>query len=400
VRTPIAIDSRMRSAVCCGQVLERNSELINGRASYLLYGQLEQPVARLAAAFRVYTQALMRTIHVESVVNMYVRVMMETYILAVMLALIVGAGLGKIDPASAGVVISALFAVNGSVTFLENASSQMARQSAHTHRIFEYADLPDEESGEHAIARPRSAAPSAESGRPAGALSFERLSVSYRADSPVILRDVSLRIPAGAKVGLIGRSGSGKTSLVQAMLRLVYVHGGDLLMDGQSLYGMPIAEARRRFGVVPQSPWLFEGTLRDNLDRPGLLGNASLAAALAAVGLDLALDQPIAAGGANLSVGQRQLVCLARVIAAGKPVIVLDEPTSGLDADTDRRVQEVLRSVLRERTVITVAHRRESLRGHDLIVEMHGGAIARVGSPQEILGEAILGEAVSDACPA
>jgi len=291
--------------------------------------------------------------------------------------LTIGLYFGELDSAIAGVIMSALFAVSGSIGQLEASSSQMARQSAHTGRVFEYIDLVPEEAQEHNGAQSIGAV--AKAG--CTGLCFEQLTVSYRKGSPLVLRDFSLQIDTGQKVGLIGRSGSGKTSVIQALFRMMYVHGGQIRVDGRSLYELPIQQARRLFGVVPQEPYLFEGTLRSNLDRRGELVDETLLCALKAVGIELGLSLKLQEGGTNLSLGQRQLVCLARVIAAGKNIILLDEATSGLDPETDARIQRLLTTTLLDKTVITVAHRRTSLRNYDLIVELDDGRIIRKGSP-------------------
>jgi ABC-type multidrug transport system fused ATPase/permease subunit len=381
LRTPMVTESRMLSSSWSGKVLDRHIDLIGGRSSYLLYGRFDRLVSRLGEAFDGYARALMTTIHIESVFNMYVRLSIECYVVLVMSGLAMGLFLGELDPALAGVVMSALFAVNGSIGYLEASSAQMARQSAHTSRVFEYIDLLPEEVQEHSSDHLiLSAAQAGVSG-----LCFEQLTVSYRNHSPIILRDFSLQIEAGQKVGLIGRSGSGKTSIIQALFRMMYVHGGNISVDGRSLYEMSIQQARRLFGVVPQDPYLFEGTLRSNLDRRGELSDETLLLALKAVELDLPFSLMLQEGGSNLSLGQRQLLCLARVIAAGKDIVLLDEATSGLDPETDARIQVLLTTALRHKTVITVAHRRESLRNYDLIVELDDGTIIRQGSPASLL---------------
>jgi ABC-type multidrug transport system fused ATPase/permease subunit len=168
---------------------------------------------------------------------------------------------------------------------------------------------------------------------------------------------------------------------------MVHVRAGDIRIDGYSIFDEDQRELRRRFGVVPQSPYLFAGTLRSNLDRTGEIararGEAALEAALEAVGLKLSLDLPIAEGGQNLSLGERQLVCLARVIAAGKKIVLMDEPTSGLDPETDARVNRVLRGALGDATVITIAHRLESLSSYDRVIELSAGRKVWEGPPRE-----------------
>jgi ABC-type multidrug transport system fused ATPase/permease subunit len=209
--------------------------------------------------------------------------------------------------------------------------------------------------------------------------------MSYRADSPVILDQLDLRLPLGTKTALVGRTGSGKTSVVQALFRMVHVRGGDLRIGPHSALERELGSVRRLFGVVPQQPYLFAGTLRENLDRTGRLGDARLREALGAVGLPLPLDLPVDEGGQNLSVGERQLLCLARIIAADRPFVIMDEATSGLDPETDARIHRVLRTRLTGKTVLTIAHRRESLFSYDRIVEMARGRVIWSGTPGELL---------------
>jgi ABC-type multidrug transport system fused ATPase/permease subunit len=191
------------------------------------------------------------------------------------------------------------------------------------------------------------------------------------------LNALNVNIPLGSKTALIGRTGSGKTSVIQSLLRMVYVREGDIRIDNHSIFDMDVRELRKLFGVVPQSPYLFAGTIRTNLDRIGTLSAGTLERAMEAVQLNFPLDHAISEGGQNLSVGERQLVCLARVIAAGRSIILMDEPTSGLDRETDARIGMVLENALKGKTVITIAHRMQSLQRYDRIIEMQAGQVVR-----------------------
>jgi ATP-binding cassette subfamily C (CFTR/MRP) protein 1 len=148
---------------------------------------------------------------------------------------------------------------------------------------------------------------------------------------------------------------------------------------------MPIAQARGLFAVVPQDPYLFQGTIRANLDRLGEYSDDVLRGALIRVGMDRELDAPVSEGGGNLSLGERQLLCLARVIVSKKPFVIMDEPTSGVDTITDAAIQQVLRTELYDRTIITIAHRLETLARQDRIIELEAGRVLRDGTPAEVL---------------
>jgi ABC-type multidrug transport system fused ATPase/permease subunit len=210
--------------------------------------------------------------------------------------------------------------------------------------------------------------------------------MSYRPDLPLILDRLSLTVPVGRKVGIVGRTGAGKSSLMQSLFRMVYHQGGDIRIGGQSIFGLDIHCVRRQFGVVPQDPYLFSGTVRFNL-----LGDLTdvaddrLESILATVGLDVDLDATVLEGGKDYSVGERQLLCIARLILLDKQYILMDEPTSSLDRKTDEKIQRLMRTVLADKTVITIAHRLESLVHYDLILEMASGRLLRQGSPAELM---------------
>ena len=144
-------------------------------------------------------------------------------------------------------------------------------------------------------------------------------------------------------------------------------------------------QARENFAVVPQDPYLFEGTIRSNLDRYHNYSDAQLIEALKAARLDFEVSQEVHEGGRNFSVGQRQLLCLARAILSDRPIVVMDEPTSGVDTITDAIIQSTLREALGSKTVITIAHRVETLARMDRVIELSDGRVIRDGTPAEIL---------------
>ena len=134
---------------------------------------------------------------------------------------------------------------------------------------------------------------------------------------------------------------------------------------------------------VPQQPYLFQGTVASNLDPSGTAGEADLRAALSAVGLSLDPGAPVREGGSNFSQGERQLICLARALRVPRPFIVMDEPTSAIDNETDVRVQSVLHRDRGAATVITIAHRLETLGSYDLVIELGQGRVVRQGTPRD-----------------
>lgn len=215
-----------------------------------------------------------------------------------------------------------------------------------------------------------------------GNLEFKNIKLRYADHLPYVLNNVSFDIKSGSKVGVVGRTGSGKSTLFQAVYRFVHFDHGDILLDGRSIRDYSIYNLRKSLAVIPQDPSLFMGTLRSNLDRYAEKSDAEVFEILKKVGLyDFVqrlpshLDYHITEGGANLSQGQRQLICLARALLMKVKVIFLDEATASVDVETDALVQRVIHESLEGITLVTIAHRLSTLQGYDKIIELDHGRV-------------------------
>lgn len=223
-----------------------------------------------------------------------------------------------------------------------------------------------------------------------GELEFRNLSLRYRDDTPLALDNLSFKIPAGKKVGVVGRTGAGKTSITTALFRLIEPCGGAILLDGVNLLDISLRRLRDNVSIVPQEAMLFDGTIRENLDVAGQFDDARLWQALEQMQLaDYVRAQPrqllAPLTSQSLSVGQRQLLCLARALLRDTRVVVLDESTANCDSVSDNLIQRAIRVHFAGRTLLTIAHRLSTILDYDLILVMGSGTVKELGPPKELI---------------
>ena len=215
-----------------------------------------------------------------------------------------------------------------------------------------------------------------------GNIAFKGVSLTYYPGGPQSLKDITLNINGGAKVGIAGRTGAGKSSFVAALMRMPEADG-DILIDNVCIRDINLQESRRAITILGQNPALFIGSVRQNLDLMEQFEDAELWRALEKVqlkslveNLEGQLDHKLLEHGANLSVGERQLICLARVLLQQKNIVILDEPTAHVDPDTEQTIWNIVREELKSSTVITIAHRLNTIRDSDKILVLKNGEVA------------------------
>jgi ATP-binding cassette subfamily B protein len=270
----------------------------------------------------------------------------------------------------------------GPIRELGGYYSVMQSAMASSERIFGLIDEPMEP--DEGQARP--------SGAGRGELELSRVSFAY-AGGKEVLKDLDLRLRAGEKVALVGSTGSGKTTLARLLLRLYPVSRGTITIDGRKIQEIPLKDLRRRIGVVLQEPFLFAGSIADNVS----LGDPSISRervveAARAVSADRFIealsggyDAEVREAGSNLSVGQKQLLCFARILAFDPPIVILDEATSSVDSATEMIVQEAFRRLTAGRTCLIIAHRLSTIRDADRIVVLRQGLVREEGRHEELL---------------
>nr|UOU03341.1 ATP-binding cassette subfamily C4-1-2 [Brachionus rubens] len=224
-----------------------------------------------------------------------------------------------------------------------------------------------------------------------GEITFENVSLKYDENLPSVLKGISLNIKPGEKVGIVGRTGAGKSSFFQAIFRM-YEPEGKILVDGVEIKQLSLKELREKLTIIPQEPVLFSGTLRYNLDPFEKYSDNQIWSAIESVslkqsvqGMNAGLDSMITTGGTNLSVGQKQLICLARAILKKTKILIIDEATANVDYSTDAIIQKTIREQFKDCTVLTIAHRLATVVDSDRILCLSEGKIINFGVPRELL---------------
>ena len=250
-------------------------------------------------------------------------------------------------------------------------------------RLFELIEAPEQSPDPTELPEPSA---------PKGTVEFDDLTFSYSPDKPLI-RNFSLMVKPGQLVAIVGPTGCGKRTLINLLMRFYDPVSGRILVDGTDTKSMPRGELRGQFGMVLQETWLKEGTILENIamGRPDAGEDEIIAAATASHAHDFikrlpdGYDTVIGESGGNLSQGQKQLLCIARVMLSHPPMLILDEATSSIDTRTEMQVQDAFRRLMKGRTTFIVAHRLSTIREADVILVMRDGRIVEQGSHRELL---------------
>eukprot|EP00051_Salpingoeca_urceolata_P017449 m.237611 g.237611 ORF g.237611 m.237611 type:complete len:1401 (-) comp18957_c0_seq3:248-4450(-) len=293
-----------------------------------------------------------------------------------------------LSPGEVGLSLVYVLQLTGLFQWCVRQSAEVENHMTSVERVLEYTLLEDENDVVGTDAEPQSPPAS----WPAdGTIEFRNVQLRYAVDLPPVLNNLSFTIASREKIGIVGRTGAGKSTLLAALFRLAPTTG-DILLSGIPTHSVPLSKLREAISVIPQDPVLYSTTVRRNLDPFGEISDADLWAALADVqlqqviqGLPNGLDSEVTEGGANLSVGQRQLVCLARAVLRSSRVLVLDEATANVDHKTDALIQATIREKFTDCTVLVIAHRLHTIMDSDRILVMDAGHVAEFDAPARLL---------------
>jgi ABC-type multidrug transport system fused ATPase/permease subunit len=397
------------------------------RLSMLAYSKVMSSVAEMATAtpvirafgaseylrrafFDVYDDWLMAKLPAATISH-YVSLRLEllgavlTFLVSVLIVLDPGSAWGHtFNAATAGFLLTTIHNVQEAMERTLYSYASLERSLVSVERVIEYTKLPSE-AAEIVEPRPHATWPSK------GRIDFVNVAARYATDLPLVLKNISFSLSAASKIAVVGSTGSGKSTLVQSLFRLIETDAGEILIDGINIGKIGLQDLRSKLQIVPQDPIILAGSLRSAVDVLGTCKDEEVLAALKAVALirddsdqSLAvppsapatgsystdfsnLSYPISEGGSNLSAGEKQLICLARCILSQSKIIVLDEATSSTDPETEAIVSQSVHRVFIQSTVIAIAHRLRSIIDFDKVLVIEEGEVAEFDSPEALLSK-------------
>lgn len=298
----------------------------------------------------------------------------------------------SVNPSIGGLVLSYILGIVQMLQFAVRQLAEVENSMNAVERLQYYGTSLEEEAPLHTVdVRP--------TWPEKGEIVFNNVEMRYRANLPLVLQGLSMHVKGGERIGIVGRTGAGKSSIMSTLFRLVEISGGSITIDGLNISTIGLFDLRSRLAIIPQDPTLFRGTVRSNLDPFKEHDDMALWSALRQSGLipsdatiddrktdpaRIHLDSIVEEDGLNFSLGQRQLMALARALVRGSQIIVCDEATSSVDMETDTKIQNTIATGFRGKTLLCIAHRLRTIVGYDRICVMDAGRIAELDSPLEL----------------
>jgi ABC-type multidrug transport system fused ATPase/permease subunit len=308
-------------------------------------------------------------------------------ILVCALFLVIGAQNGAVDPGTIGLALSYALQITGLLNMTVRLAAVAENSFNSVERVDEYANVDSE-----AVDGPAGVRPPPADWPAHGHIKFEGVSMRYRDDLPLVLKTLDFEATPAQKIGIVGRTGAGKSSTFLTLFRIVEAATGKIFIDGLDISKMSLFALRSKLSIIPQDPVLFTGPIRFNLDPFGdyeeqllwdALDRAHLKTLVAS--MPKGLDTEVVENGENFSVGQRQLLCLARALIRRSSILVLDEATAAVDVGTDALIQKTIREEFANCTVLAIAHRLNTIIDSDRVLVLDAGEKVEFGSPADLL---------------
>ncbi|KAL7424431.1 ATP-binding cassette transporter yor1 [Cryptotrichosporon argae] len=384
------IDAVLRSSL-----YSHFSESLSGIGTIRAYGETERFCAENVKRMDIENRAYYLTVINQRWLGM--RLDMLGTCLTFIVALVVVCA-HVVSAAKGGLALSTMLTIQQSLSWVVRQLAEVENDMVGAERILHYAnELEQEAAHEIEAARPPAQWPAE------GTVEFDNVFMKYRPELPDVLKGLSLKVGAAEKIGVVGRTGAGKSSIMVALFRIAELHAGSVKIDGVDIGQMGLHDLRSRISIIPQDPLLFSGTLRSNIDPFNTRTDAELYDALkrahlipsSAYASDVpsgastptsrfSLDYAVEEEGGNLSVGERSLVSLARALVRDPKVLVLDEATASVDVETDAKIQETIRREFGNKTLLCIAHRLRTILSYDRILVMDVGRVSEFDTPENL----------------
>ncbi|CAE6907538.1 lipid A ABC transporter ATP-binding protein/permease MsbA [Vibrio alginolyticus] len=366
-----------------GNVTASAEQMLKGHKVVLSYGGQDIERQRFDIVSNKMRQQNMKLVTAQAAANPIIQLIASVAIVTVLYLASVDSIKEQLTPGTFTVVFSAMFALMRPLKALTNVTSQFQRGMAASQTLFALIDLePEKNEGNYKVDRAN------------GDISVKDVTFTYEGAEKPALERVSFDIPRGKTVALVGRSGSGKSTIANLFNRFYDVDSGSILLDGHDIRDYELKNLREQFALVSQNVHLFNDTIanniayatEDNYQRSDIEKAAELAHAMEFINkMENGLDTMIGENGASLSGGQRQRIAIARALLRDAPVLVLDEATSALDTESERAIQAALDELQKDKTVLVIAHRLSTIEKADEILVVDDGAIVERGTHDELI---------------
>ncbi|WP_337160764.1 lipid A ABC transporter ATP-binding protein/permease MsbA [Vibrio alginolyticus] len=366
-----------------GNVTASAEQMLKGHKVVLSYGGQDIERKRFEKVSNQMRQQSMKLVTAQAAANPIIQMIASLAIVAVLYLASIDSIKEQLTPGTFTVVFSAMFGLMRPLKALTNVTSQFQRGMAASQTLFALIDLePEKNEGKLTVERAN------------GDVSVKNVSFTYTGAEKPALENVSFDIPRGKTVALVGRSGSGKSTIANLFNRFYDVDSGSITLDGHDIRDYELKNLRQQFALVSQNVHLFNDTIANNIayatdgqyERSDIEKAATLAHAMEFISkMDDGLDTMIGENGASLSGGQRQRVAIARALLRDAPVLILDEATSALDTESERAIQAALDELQKDKTVLVIAHRLSTIEKADEILVVDDGAIIERGNHAELI---------------
>ncbi|PWW76320.1 P-loop containing nucleoside triphosphate hydrolase protein [Tuber magnatum] len=378
-------DVKRHESVLRSVVFAKFGEALSGTACIRAYGLQDLFVAGIQEAIDGMDSAYFITFANQRWLSLRLDVIGN--LLVFTSAILVVTSRFNVNPSIAGVVLSHILQIVMLLQWMIRQLAEVENAMNSTERICFYGNsLPSEAELHKGAIRP--------SWPEHGEITMHNVEMRYRDGLPLVLKGLSMHVKGGERIGIVGRTGAGKSSIMSGLFRLVELSAGSIEIDGVDISNIGLHDLRSKLAIIPQDPTLFRGTVRSNLDPFGKHADEELWGALRQANLveDVPADSTAGSGriildgvveeeGMNFSLGQRQLMALARALVRGSRIIVCDEATSSVDIETDRKIQEAMAKGFKGRTLLCIAHRLRTIIKYDRVCVMDAGNIAEMGTP-------------------